>query len=63
MEFCGQCRQFIRAADNVKDLCAAWEQPTEAKRAACGFFMAKKTLRHARPDSLSKQTKAGLTDV
>lgn len=55
MEFCGQCRQFIRAADNVKDLCAAWEQPTEAKRAACGFFMAKKHC--ARPDRIRYQNK------
>ncbi|EGU44349.1 hypothetical protein VII00023_22709 [Vibrio ichthyoenteri ATCC 700023] len=41
---CGQCRQFSRARDNLKDLCEAWQQPTLATRAACEFFSSKKPL-------------------
>ncbi|GAK86383.1 hypothetical protein JCM19238_3973 [Vibrio ponticus] len=41
---CGQCRQFTRARDNEKDLCAAWQQPTLATREACGYFMPSKPL-------------------
>ncbi|HAS6347251.1 hypothetical protein LZU85_10185 [Vibrio sp. IRLE0018] len=41
MDTCGKCRHFCRAKENVKDLCGAWEQPTFAKREACGFFMPK----------------------
>uniref|UniRef100_UPI0035C7941F hypothetical protein n=1 Tax=Vibrio vulnificus TaxID=672 RepID=UPI0035C7941F len=39
METCGKCRHFCRAKENVKDLCGAWEQPTFAKRAACGLII------------------------
>ncbi|MGF1689174.1 hypothetical protein L4C36_21310 [Photobacterium japonica] len=45
MNKCGQCRQFTRTADNLKDLCGAWEQPTLATRAACEFFQPKSTFR------------------
>ncbi|MEE1674377.1 hypothetical protein SNR37_003816 [Agarivorans aestuarii] len=47
MSKCGQCRQFTRTADNQKDLCGAWEQPTLATRTACDFFAAKKASRSA----------------
>ncbi|MFM5464395.1 hypothetical protein [Aeromonas simiae] len=39
MERCGQCQHFTRARQHQKDLCGAWEQPTLATRAACGFFL------------------------
>ncbi len=54
METCGKCRHFCRAKENVKDLCGAWEQPTFAKREACGFFMPKArfhTQTNALPDN------------
>ncbi|WP_196584158.1 hypothetical protein [Aliivibrio fischeri] len=38
---CGQCRQFTRTPNNLKDLCGAWDQPTMANRVACDFFMLK----------------------
>lgn len=60
MEYCGQCRQFSRAAENIKDLCAAWDQPTEAKRAACGFFSAKKPLRPKTAPTVSDSQARGL---
>ncbi|MFL7865273.1 hypothetical protein [Vibrio cincinnatiensis] len=47
MNYCGQCRQFTRTSENQYDLCGAWEQPTQAKRPACGFFMPKKPRREA----------------
>ncbi len=47
MNRCGQCRQFERTAENKKDLCGAWEQPTLATREACDFFLAKKAPRQA----------------
>ncbi|WP_238131500.1 hypothetical protein [Vibrio cincinnatiensis] len=47
MNYCGQCRQFTRTSENQYDLCGAWEQPTQAKRQACGFFMPKKPRREA----------------
>ncbi|XAW90406.1 hypothetical protein ABDK09_13410 [Vibrio sp. CDRSL-10 TSBA] len=46
MDYCGQCRQFSRVSGQEKDICSAWEQPTQAKRAACGFFMPLKTRRN-----------------
>gem|GEM_PF-1390557 len=45
MNRCGQCRQFTRTAENRKDLCGAWDQPTSATRNACESFMPKKTAR------------------
>lgn len=44
---CGQCKQFTRATENLRDLCAAWDQPTVATRNACEFFMANKPHRKA----------------
>ncbi|NLS13033.1 hypothetical protein HGP28_09045 [Vibrio sp. SM6] len=41
MNRCGQCRQFTRMPNQVKDLCGAWQQPTLADRAACELFLAK----------------------
>ncbi len=41
---CGQCRQFTRTPNNLKDLCGAWQQPTTATRAACDAFVPKKPL-------------------
>ncbi len=31
---CGQCRQFTREKRSLLDMCGAWGQPTDAKRAA-----------------------------
>lgn len=36
---CGQCRQFTREKRSLLDMCGAWGQPTDAKRAACDYFM------------------------
>lgn len=41
MNKCGQCRQFSRMKTSAKDLCGAWEQPTNATRKACDFFLPK----------------------
>ncbi|WP_409587408.1 hypothetical protein [Vibrio rotiferianus] len=35
---CGQCRQFTRQKGSA-DICGAWGHPTDAKRAACDYFM------------------------
>lgn len=45
MNRCGKCQQFTRTAENQKDICGAWEQPTVATRAACEFFIVKKSQR------------------
>ncbi|AUL97787.1 hypothetical protein ACCH70_002217 [Vibrio vulnificus] len=57
METCGKCRHFCRAKENVKDLCGAWEQPTFAKREACGFFMPKAHF-HTQTNALQDNKKA-----
>ncbi|QSX33546.1 hypothetical protein JYB87_17850 [Shewanella avicenniae] len=41
MQRCGKCRHFTRTKDNSKDLCGAWEMPTQATRVACQFFTPK----------------------
>ena len=48
MSKCGKCRQFTRATENKKDICGAWEQPTNATREACGFFIPKKQERKSK---------------
>ncbi|EKO3371468.1 hypothetical protein Q2Y23_001604 [Vibrio fluvialis] len=44
-DYCGQCRQFTRTEGGQADICGAWDQPTQAKRAACGFFIPRKPKR------------------
>ncbi|MFB9137609.1 hypothetical protein ACFSJQ_21355 [Vibrio olivae] len=55
---CGQCRQFTRTANNQKDLCGAWEQPTLATRAACCFFMAKTPRRTVSSNARSSRSES-----
>ncbi|MCH1919607.1 hypothetical protein L9G15_09200 [Shewanella sp. A3A] len=46
MNRCGQCRHFTRTKENSKDLCDAWELPTNANRASCQFFTLKPRQRN-----------------
>lgn len=55
-EYCGQCRQFTRTTNNPQDMCGAWEQPTQAKRVACGFFMPRKPKREAQASEPSSES-------
>lgn len=48
---CGKCQQFTRTPENQKDICGAWDQPTIATRAACEFFIPKKSAQHLKNQS------------